>query len=433
MRAAVADDDKSCLDRHADWLRDKLQLVIGDGPDISPESCGIDPGQDWKAALICKVDKRSGEVTYPCRAHNIITILENDPTWIGRLQFDEFRQQITDRGEEFQDAKEIELKAWLEKHWIAGEVKTSVVRESVCAVANRHPVHPVREKLEALAWDGIERLPTFFTDFCGTAFTPYSEAVSRALFVSAVARIFKPGCKVDTMTVLEGPQGIGKSRLVQTLFGSAWHCDITEAPGALDFYQNLAGKWVGEFSELAGMGKADQNRVKQAISGTHDTYRVSYGRNSRTRPRQFIFIGNTNRKEYLHDETGARRYLPVECTTIEIDAVAPLVPQLWAEAVYRFKAGEKWWDIPDAGAEQEMRYEQDAWEEKIEAWLEGRQQTTLLEVLEDCLWLKADRHGRSEQTRVGTILTRLKWHKRRSTAGDRKRFYIPPTPRGTNK
>lgn len=405
---------------------------------LSPESCGIDPDQDWKAGLICKINRKTGEVSYPCRAHNLISIIDHDAAWIGRLEFDEFRQQITDRGAEFTDAHEIELKAWFEQHWIEGEVKTSVVREAVCAVANRHPVHPVRDKLAALAWDGVERLPTFFTDFCGTPFTPYSEAVGRALFVSAVARIFKPGCKVDTMVVLEGSQGIGKSRLIQVLFGANWHCDITEAPGNLDFYQNLRGKWVGEFSELGSLGKADQNRVKQALSGTHDTYRASYGRNSRTYPRQFIFTGSTNKKEYLQDETGARRYLPVECAEIDIEAVTPLVSQLWAEAVCRHQAGEKWWDIPDAADEQDQRYQADSWEDYVSAYLDKRIgdgsdpftreiRVTVSDVLEFGLFLKIEKHGKSEQTRVGAIMARLKWRLKRETTGTvRKKYYVPP-------
>jgi predicted P-loop ATPase len=250
--------------------------------------------------------------------------------------------------------------------------------------------------------------------------------VGRAFFVSAVARIMKPGCKVDTMVVLEGPQGIGKSRLIQALFGVAWHCDIVEAPGALDFYQNLRGKWIGEFSELGSLGTADQNKVKQALSGTSDTYRASYGRNSKTYPRQFIFVGNTNKKEYLHDSTGARRYLPVECESVEIDAVTPLVPQLWAEAVHRYQSGEKWWDIPGAAEEQDRRYEQDVWEEKIADWLKGRQRITVLEIMEECLGLKVDRQGKSEQHRIGKILQRLKWTKKQESSGDRRRFHFPP-------
>lgn len=408
--------------RAAGWVEPGEDVME---PDITPESCGIDVDEDWKADLIQKVNHKTGEVQIPCRAHNLMLILERSAEWKGRLVFDEFRQQVTDRGAEWTDAATTELKAWLEKRWITDEVKTATLREAVEAVAARHSVHPVRDWLTCLEWDRVERLPTFFSDFCGTPLTPYSEAVARSLFVSAVARIMKPGAKVDTMICLEGAQGIGKSKLVQALFGTAWHCEITEAPGSLDFYQNLRGKWVGEFSELSAMGKVDQNRVKQALTQTQDTYRSSYGRNSRTYPRQFLFVGNTNKQEYLMDETGARRYLPVECVEIDAEAAGAIRDQLFAEAMVRYRKGEPWWIIPDAEREQDARYQQDVWEEKIADWLRGKLKVTVLEIMEECLSLKSDRQGRSEQIRIGMILKRLKWNHKQETTGDRRRFYMP--------
>lgn len=411
--------------RESGWIEPAADRDESDS--TSGQSSEPEAGDEvWKESLIQKVNFKTGEVSYPCRAYNLILILGNDPAWANRLSFDEFRQRVVvDGREEWTDAAEVELKAWLEKTWISGEVKTATLREAVTAVASRHTVHPVRDWLNALVWDGTERLPTFFSDYCGTPLTPYSEAVARSLFVSAVARIMRPGAKVDTMVCLEGRQGLGKSKLVQAMFGSAWHCEITEAPGGLDFYQNLRGKWVGEFSELSAMGKVDQNRVKQALTQTQDTYRASYGRHSHTYPRQFVFIGNTNKQEYLMDETGARRYLPIECTEINVSAVESIRDQLFAEAVVRYRAGETWWDIPGAEQEQEQRYQRDVWEEKIADWLKGKMKATILEVMEECLMLKTDRQGRSEQTRVGNILRRLKWVPKRGGNGERQRFYEP--------
>lgn len=425
------------LDREARRVKGKPVLrIIDPDTEVTPESCGIPRAEQWKFDLIQDCNEKTGKVSTPCRVHNLLLILENTPEWQGRLQFNEFRQWITQQGQEFIDADEIELKAWLEKEWIDGEVKTSVVREAVLAVAYRHSHHPPREKLEALVWDGEERIPTFFTDFCGTPFSPYSEAVARSFFVSAVARILRPGCKVDTMVVLEGEQGIGKSQLVQALFGSLWHCDITQAPNNLDFYQNLRGKWIGEFSDLGALGRVDQNVIKQALTITHDTYRASYGRNARSYPRQYIFVGNTNKTEYLTDETGARRYLPIACHEINAEGVMPIRSQLWAEAVHRYRAGEKWHNIPNAKAEQDLRYMADSWEDYIAPWL-GRQaqsmspRVTISDVLEFALQIRVERHDRSAQTRVGAILHRLGWRKRQESSGKRQRFYVPPAERQT--
>lgn len=426
MRAVAMSDKPNPLDIEAERAKRTLRMAFSrePDPDVTPESCGIDPDHAWKATLIKRVDKKSGQIEYLCRAANLMKILENDARWKGRLRFDEFRQGVTDGESEWADHHTIELKAWLEETWITGEVKTGVVREAVETVAQRHTYHPVKEWLEGLRWDGEERIPAVFADHCGVPISPYSCAVARSLFVSAVARVFQPGCKVDTMVVLEGAQGLGKSRLVQALFGPRWHCDITQEPGSLDFYQNLRGKWIGEFSELSAMGKADQNKVKQALTQTHDTYRASYGHYSRTYPRQFIFIGNTNKAEYLADETGARRYLPIECTEINPEAVEAVRDQLWAEAVQRYRAGEKWWDIPDSEREQERRYQMDSWQELIQPWLAGKQKVLISEVLSDALLIKADRHDRSAQTRVGNILRRLKWLPQQETGGDRRRFYV---------
>lgn len=425
MRAAAMSDKPNPLDIEAEKAKRALRLAFSrEDLEITPESCGIDPDHEWKSTLIKRVDKKTGQIEYLCRAANFIKILENDANWKGRLRFDEFRQGITDRETEWADHHLVELKAWLEETWIAGEVKTAVVREAVEAVAHHHAYHPVKEWLDGLQWDQTERIPTFFGDYCGVPINPYSSAVAHSLFVSAVARIYQPGCKVDTMVVLEGTQGIGKSKLVQALFGSRWHCDITQEPGGLDFYQNLRGKWIGEFSELSAMGKADQNKIKQALTQTQDTYRASYGHYSRTYPRQFIFIGNTNKSEYLADETGARRYLPIECTEITPEAVEAIREQLWAEAVYRYRAGEKWWDIPDSEREQERRYQMDSWQELIQPWLAGKTKVLINEVLSDALLIKADRHDRSAQIRVGNILRRLKWKPHQETGGERRRFYV---------
>ena len=403
--------------------------IVGSEP--TPESCGISEEDQWQADLIKERNTKTRKTITPCRAHNLILILENDPDWKDKLQFDEFRQLITKSGEEFMDADEIELKAWFERYWINTEVKTSVVREAVLAVAYRHTHHPPREKLNALVWDGEERIPTFFTDFCGTPFSAYSVAVARSFFVSAVARILQPGCKVDTMVVLEGEQGLGKSKLIQALFGSLWHCDITQPPGSLDFNQNLRGKWIGEFSDLGALGKVDQNIVKQTLSITHDTYRASYGRNARSYPRQFIFVGNTNKAEYLVDETGARRYLPIVCNDINIDGVTAIRGQLWAEAAHRYREGEKWHDIPDAKAEQDLRYMTDSWEDYIVPWLEGQQRVTVSDVLSLALHIRIERHDRSAQTRVGAILHRLGWRKKQETTGERRRVYMPMPEKST--
>lgn len=436
MRRAMSDEDRpNPLDVEADRLRRKLRLIVNNeeepDPEFCPEACGIDPAQDWKNTLIQKRDRKTGEIEYFCRAYNIIQILQHDPQWAGRIRQDDFRQCMVLDDEPIKKHTVFEIKAWLEKNWIAGEVKTSVLKEALEAVAVKARFHRVREWLNSLHWDGTDRIATFFPDYCGTPNSPYTQGVARALFISAVARIITPGCKVDLMVILEGEQGAGKTQLILTLFSPDWHLEIMYDPGSLDFCQALRGKWCAEFGELAAMSKADENRVKQTLTQVQDTYRPSYGFGAETFKRQNIFMGTTNRSDWGRDDTGGRRYLPVLCADINIEAVAANRDQLWAEAVQLFHSAtqtrEQWWLIPGAKEEQDARYQSDSWEDYIIPFLAHRTKVTISEILSEALFIKAERHGRSEQTRVGSILRRLKWTAKQETTGERRRFYVKST------
>ena len=409
---------------HTDTHTDTDTAASAAEAEAEADPAGIDPG--WRTDLIGK-PREDGGIDILCRAYNLILILENDPLWRGHLALNAFSQQITCQGKTWGDAQVGELKAWLEKQWITGEVKTATIHEAVEVVAHRHEYHPVKQYLLPLQWDRQDRLSTFFRDFCDAPLTPYTAAVGRSLFLSAVARIFDPGAKVDTMVVLEGQQGAGKSQLVLAIFGKEFHMEVTEAPGSVDFYQSLRGRWCCEFGEMAALGRSDKNRIKQVLSQLQDTYRASYARYSKTYPRQNIFIGTTNKDDWGDDETGLRRFLPIRCGRINVQAVRAVRDQLWAEAVARYRRGETWYEIPDAEREQDARYQQDAWEERVSDWLKERRQTTVLEVMEDCLYLKSDRQGKSEQIRIGNILRRLKWVRKQETNGDRRRYYVPLT------
>lgn len=184
--------------------------------------------------------------------------------------------------------------------------------------------------------------------------------------VSAVARAFEPGCKVDTMLVLEGKQGVGKTRFTRELFGADWYAEATASPGDKDFFQVLQGRWVMEIGEMESFTKAEVGKIKQAVTAQQDTFRASYGRFVKTYPRQCVFVGTTNENQYLRDPTGARRFLPIRVNTIDVDRIIRERDQLWAEAVHLYREGFDYWTLPaDAAREQERRYQADTWEETI--------------------------------------------------------------------
>lgn len=373
----------------------------------------------WKSDLIIKT-KSNGDETIPCRAHNLILILRNDPQYKGRIRLNELTNQLNIDGKDADDAAVVRIKASLEKNYIQEKVPTSDVSDAMGVIGAENAFHPVREYLNSLKWDRFNRIKTALTDYFGVAPSPYAEAVARSFFVSAVARIFKPGCQVDTMVVFEGAQGGYKSTALQTLFSSEFHSEVIANIQDKDFYQNLRGKWCMEFGELTPFRKADASHLKQIITARYDNYRASYARFNRDYPRQNIFAGTTNENNYLIDPTGARRFLPVVCGSIDIAALKTDRNLLWAEAVHLFNSGADWWNIPNAEQEQEDRYQADSWEEVISQWLVGKNTVSINDILVGALEMPIGRHTKADQTRVGAIMTRFKWKKNRDTVGGQR-------------
>jgi putative DNA primase/helicase len=236
------------------------------------------------------------------------------------------------------------------------------------------PVHPVRDYLGALAWDGVARIETWACRYLGAEDTAFNRNVGALWLISAVARIFRPGVKAD-MLVLEGPQGARKSTALKILAGENWFTDELPDLGSKDAAMHMQGVWIIEIAELDAIGKAEVSRIKAFLTRTTDRFRPPYGRYTIEVPRQCVFAGTVNPDTYLRDETGNnRRFWPVRCVTIDIDALARDRDQLWAEAVARFRADAIWWlDTPEvvaaASAEQDKRYQADVWGDLIDHWI----------------------------------------------------------------
>ncbi len=310
--------------------------------------------------------------------------------------------------------------------WLAEQynlrVKAASVVEAVSVVANDHAFHPVREYLQGLEWDRVARLESWLHLIFGVPLSPYSMKVGKRWLISAVARVMRPGCKADAVLILEGAQGAGKSTALSVL-GGEWFMDTPFNLGDKDGFQVIRGKWIVELGELDSFNKAESTRAKQFFSASVDTYRESYGRRVLDVPRQCVFAGTTNQEEYLKDTTGNRRYWPVTCQKVELEALRELRDQLWAEAVFRFQAGEGWWvareEAEQFAEQQDARYTVDAWEYPIRQWLEdpaSGETVTSDRILQDALKLDYGHWGRPEQIRVGHIMQRLGWRRERLAA-----------------
>ncbi len=287
---------------------------------------------------------------------NVYIILLHDPLLKGAVSYNDLKvrpvalqdlpwRAVADHinGSTWTDADDSALRWYLEKYYkLTGKEK---IMDGMLRTAKTNAIHPIRDYLEELSWDGSPRLDTLLVDYLGADDTPYTRAVTRKTFMAAVARIFEPGCKFDYVLVLAGPQGRGKSTLVAKM-AKGWYTDSLAGIGTKEAYEGLQGYWLVELGELAAMRKLEIETIKNFISKQVDSYRAAYGRRVEDHPRQCVFIGTTNSTAFLRDDTGNRRFWPVRlgelapAKTVWGDLTQPVIDQLWAEAVALYRAGE---------------------------------------------------------------------------------------------
>lgn len=368
---------------------------------------------------------------------NVATFLEYDPRLAGAIVYNEFaaRRQLLQAPpwdlrsatpRDWCDADDVQAAEWLEREF-GFVVGKQMVFDAACVVGQRHPIHPVRDYLNGLVWDGTPRLDGWLIDFCGADDTALIRAWASKWVISAVARIYQPGAKADHVLILEGRQGLRKSTALETLAGPDWFTDAADRLTDKDGVLNCGGKWIMELGELVALTRAEATHIKAFFSRRTDRIRRPYGRSAEDIPRQTVFCGTTNATEYLRDDTGNRRFWPVAVGKVDVEGIREHRDQLWAEAVQRYRAGETWWiDQPDliaeAEATQEDRRHVDPWADKLESWLRGTalRSVTLTQVIEDGLGRKIAESSEAETQRAARAILSLGWRKTRKRQGDRR-------------
>lgn len=286
--------------------------------------------------------------------HNVKLILEHDVNLKLNFRLNTFSHRISVVGplpwrvdkqdlSDWSDTDDSGLRNYLSDVY---DIKgADIIKDSRNEIMAKNAFNPVRDYLNALKWDGIKRVNTFFIDYLGAEDTELNQAMTRKMFAAGVARILKPGCKWDYVLTLVGGQGQGKSFIVGKL-GKKWSSESMSTVLGKEAMEQIQGFWIIELAELAAVRKAEAEQIKHFISKREDSFRPSYGHHTERYPRQCVFIATTNNPDFIRDQTGGRRWWPITVDASKrrlnpFEMSEATVDQIWAEAKIIYEQGEK--------------------------------------------------------------------------------------------
>ena len=304
------------------------------------------------------------------------------------------------------------------------------VMDAFYFVAAKHEFHPVRDYLQTCKLkhgsDTIALLDNAASRYLGTEAPIYNTFLKKTL-IAAVARAFRPGCKVDTALILQGKQGKRKSTLFSVLAGDWFDDSLSTNTTDKDEKLKLHSTWMMEWAELETIfSRKDVSAVKAFLSSSVDKFRAPFGKSTESYPRHSIIVGTTNSDDFLQDSTGTRRFwtIPIPPNVeIDIKLLQEERDQLWAAATAAFERGDQWWLTKEEESESEGINQQfandDSWLEAISKYVEYQESVSVKEVLEHGLNIEIGKQERGMQMRVGDLLRSLGWQKYHTKHGKR--------------
>lgn len=354
------------------------------------------------------------------------------------LKYDQFSHNIVwakpapwfKMNNEWTDEDALEFKDILSEN-LSMDFGVDMIHEVATVCARRRAFHPVREYLNECSWDGIKRIDTWLSRYCGTVDNSYTKFIGRKTLIAAVARVFEPGVKFDHVLVMEGVQGLGKSYMWDAL-AKPWFTDAPLHIQDKSAIEVMRGKWIVELAEMDALTKYESQTIKGFLTRTEDRCRMAYDRTTKNFPRQNIFVGSLNPElnGWLKDKTGNRRYWPIAVSSIDIAELKRVRHELWAEALIEYKKGETLY-VADANMrslmaqEVEGRMQQDPWFLVIEAHLHTHAEKDYMtdrgilispvELYSRCIGGSPATFRHQEANRMASILQQLGFEKVRLT------------------
>jgi len=461
--------------------RKKARALLGDAPvEAGEDESEIEPTDEhtnWEDYLVRGAADDGEEGGLIKGEANVETVLRHSPEWRGVIRFNKVTKKVLVDGGPLEDfemdengvtsgihywfQRSTEWRMFMKKHEIFG---------AIAHTARANAFDPLAEYLNSLVWDGVNRIDTFLEVYCGAELkdpagndiTEHTRRIGRRWLISAVARALDPGCKVDTILMLEGGQGIKKSTFIRALAGNdEWFTDSPISIADKDGKMLAAKKWIVELAELSALRASDVEAQKAFFSTRYDEFRPPYAHGMESFPRRCVYVGSTNDDKYLLDPTGNRRSWVARCKAFKIAKVTKDRDQLWAQAVAVYKAGltcpkcasaaaniesvtedircveHRWWlsmkenEVSEATNNQRLR---SGYSDIIRSWVlswpieERPQEVTTHMVAHDALGLSADKME-GQNRAIGLALKSLGFErKQRRVPGGSEYYYPTPEP-----
>jgi predicted P-loop ATPase len=406
---------------------------------------------------------------YEASLPNLISVLGQQHHFA--LGFDTFRGQImvappgggAPGGEDWRPMTDIDfvnLREALERQNFAS-ISASMMRDALAAVADRNAYDSAVVWLNGLVWDGVPRIDTFVPVYCGAVDDAYTRAVSRYIWTGMVCRVMEPGCQLDMVPAFQSKQGGRKSSGLQSLapMQEFFTDGVSLAHDDPDFKRMIRGKIVVEIAELAGLSKTEVEFIKRMITRRVEEWVEKWDKMTTRYERRCMLFASTNNVQFLpQDETGQRRWLPVEIERLDDVKITTDRAQLWAEGKVRWAAlkaaglpGVDFQQAEELAAGRHAKHELvDVWLDKVAAWLDtevaieggapiipaprSRPYLSITEVLEGAIRMTVDRMNRAADLRMANVLRQLGYeNKSKKIDGKVVRRWFPKEPQAQSQ